>query len=169
MRYLIALTLTLAAVGAVALADCRVVQIRSHRAATVVVDHHAAYSYYSAPYSVGYAPDLTEVVKLLLEDNKQMREALIQQLRAAPGAVLPSKESPIGLRTLQTRCATCHDATVAKAKGGGKTLFDAKGFLDTPENVGAVVSAIREGRMPKGGKMSPEDKYETLFFLAVKE
>jgi mono/diheme cytochrome c family protein len=161
--------------------DCRIVPIRhNYRAAAVVVDHHAAYSHYAAPYSIGYAPDLTEIVKLLIEDNKQMREALVLQLKAGGGPVtLPLKATRHpGLATMENRCAKCHTDGSAK---GGFTMFTRAGeFIDTPIVKEKAFLAINgdpennvEPTMPKDGKlaeglrMPPMEVLRSTQFLTV--
>lgn len=168
MKFVGALVLLLAACVVGSASSCRVVRV-------VAADHHhvapviATYAAYPT-YSVGYAPDLTEVVKALIEDNKAMREQLIQALRAGPGGLtLPLKaEVHPGLRVMQTRCASCHDETIAKAKGGGNVLFKGGEWLDVGDNLDRAASALEAGTMPKGGTLSAQEKFDVLRFLVLK-
>jgi hypothetical protein len=100
----------------------------------------------------------------LIEDNKQMREALILQLKAGGGPVtLPLKAASRGDEFMRNDCAKCHDGD---AKNGGKrVLFKDGVFIRTPENVADAHTAIKEGRMPKGRKWGFEEKYESLSSL----
>lgn len=177
MKY-IALAILALAVGAVALADCRVVQIRAvrhHVAPVVAVEAHAAYSYYPS-YSVGYAPDLTEIVKALIEDNKQMREALIQQLRAGPGApIMPLVKRHPGLDAMNAKCASCH-STETKAKGNGVAFLNAGQYVGDAAMDGKIAEQLDPDqpggpRMPKGsgGKITDRENLSIHRFITVKE
>lgn len=170
-----ALTICLAVNVPADASGCRVVQARA-------IVHHdyvaPVVSYYQplAAYSVGYQPDLTEALRLLIEDNRAareenrlMQERLIQALTTGGGA-LPLKAAPPhpGARVMATRCASCHEEAVAKGKGGGNVLFRGGIFIDEGDNLDRAVQQIDSGKMPKGGKLSDKESFDVLRYLVLK-
>lgn len=71
----------------------------------------------------------------------------------------PSKEHP-GLTFLQRSCVSCHDASVAKAKGGGRAFFDGGRLLTTltGEQRLEIFAAVYSGRMPRGSAKQATDE-----------
>jgi len=126
---------------------------------------------YQAGYGGGYGGN-DDVGKAILEELKAIR-AEQQAIRAALGGGGPLLKAnaavPKGISILANRCATCHDASVAKVKGGDFSLFRGGVFIDEGENAGRVITEVDSGRMPKGGKLSDLDKYEILKFLTVRD
>jgi hypothetical protein len=114
-------------------------------------------------------------VKTLIEENKAMRQDLIQAIKAGVGpGVLPLRATAphSGATVLQARCASCHDEPVAKAKGKGIVLFK-NGLLLEEGNTDRIVSAITpdgsgEVLMPPGKKLEAQEERDVLRFLLVK-
>lgn len=166
-------------IGQADASGCRVVTVRAAASYHAPYVAPAAVAYYQpvAAYSVGYQPDLTEAIKLLIEDNRSareenrlMQERLIQALTTGGGGPMPLKAGPPhpGSRVMATRCATCHDETTAKAKGGGNVLFRGGVFIDDGDNLDRAVQEIDSGRMPKGGKLTDKEAFDALRFLVLK-
>lgn len=125
-------------------------------------------------YSLGYQPDLSAIAANLerLATIQETQQQILQHVIQNGGG--PQKqqapEHP-GVGLLRQDCASCHDATVAKAKGRGVVLFE-RGILvaDSPEAIKAIKDEIRSGRMPKNQKWDFERKYVAADFLdAFKE
>jgi hypothetical protein len=176
MKTLSALILLLALAFVAEGSNCRVVQRQSYGHAVYQQQYHHAAQVVAYPaYSVGYAPDLTDIVKTLIEENKAMRQDLIQAIKAGVGpGVLPLRASAphSGATVLQARCASCHDEPVAKAKGKGIVLFRG-GVLIEEGNTDRIVSAITpdgsgEVLMPPGKKLEAQEERDVLRFLLVK-
>jgi hypothetical protein len=155
--------------------NCRVVTVRQHHYAPSYQHHAAAVvvPYYAPSYSVGYngSEELAGIVKALIEDNKAMRQDLIQAIKAGPGvapALLPLKSRPPGLEIMAAKCATCHDEATAKAKGGGHLLFKSGEFIDQGDNLSRAVEEMDSGRMPRGGKLTDAEKYQVLSALVIR-
>jgi hypothetical protein len=156
--------------------NCRVVTVRQNYHAPAYQHHAAAVvvPYYAPSYSVGYngSEELAGIVKALIEDNKAMRQDLIQAIKAgpgvAPGTLLPLKARPPGLEIMAAKCATCHDESTAKAKGGGHLLFRGGEFIDQGDNLSRAVEEMDSGRMPRGGKLSDAEKYAVLSSLVIR-
>mgnify|MGYP001611770200 CR=1 FL=1 len=145
----------------------RVVSCNQHYQAQVV--NHAAYvatPYYQPIYSIGFQPDVTA----LAEEIKGLRQdflTVVQQLQQGPGQPQALKEHP-GAKLMRQDCARCHDGSVAKSKGRGVILFKDGAFIDTPENVEAVVEQVDSGRMPKDKKWNGEEKYVFLSYHTLR-
>jgi len=159
----------LALTAVCAASNCHVqrVVVQQHYVAPVV----AVQQYYPA-YSIGYTPagELAEAVKLLIEDNRQMRSELIQAYKAnIGGGPIPLKAEALKHPAAQASCVTCHDASVSKAKGDGFTFYKDGILLDTPENVGRMVEAVTEkGTMPRGVKWGAQEKLDFLRSVVVR-
>lgn len=168
MRYIGSLLCILALGTFAAASNCHVqrVVVRQHYVAPIVAHDYL-------PYAIGYNPanEQLEAFKFFLDKYDQRTEQLIQALKTAPGKpgeLLPIKATHPGELVMAQKCAVCHDETTAKAKGGNKVYFKAGAFLDSPENVSAVIgAAIEDGSMPKGGKLSAEEKLDLMRRLVV--
>ena len=138
--------------------------------AIAIQDHHDR-----DEYRVRYNPagEQLEAFKFLFEKYDARTNELIQAIKANPGTggtgpLLPLKAAHPGDLVMANRCAVCHDETTAKAKGNGKVYFKGGAFLDSPENVNAVIgAAIEDGSMPKGGKLTAEEKLDLMRRLVV--
>lgn len=127
-------------------------------------------------YSVGYSADANTALQIenlrlkneILESRVQQLQQLQQRPLTSPHGEVPlpppnlekkkeSNEHP-GLSYLQRTCVQCHDASVAKAKGGGQAFFDGGVLLKTltAEQRLAMLTALYSGRMPKGGKAATD-------------
>ena len=126
---------------------------------------------YQAGYGGGYGGD--EVGKAILEELKALR-AETQAMRAALGAggatkaFAPTAIHP-GLSVLRNSCAKCHDANVAAVKGGKNVFFKDGEFIDEGDNVSRCIQAIDDGSMPRGSKMSADEKYQALKYWTVRQ
>lgn len=157
--------LTLATIGLASNCHVQRVVVRQQYVAPV-----AAHDY--LPYAIGYNPasEQLEAFKFFLDKYDQRTDQLIQALKVAPGGgpLLPLKAAHPGDLVMANRCAVCHDETTAKAKGGGKVYFKGGAFIDSPENVNAVIgAAIEDASMPKGGKLTAEEKLDLMRRLVV--
>ena len=144
-------------------ADCRRVVRVQHVAAIVEVAPVVAAVFTPVPvavpaYSVGYADhagiqQLAQEVQLLRQQLQQMQT----QAQAQPQKLPATAEHP-GSVFLKKSCVACHDASVAKAKGGGQIFFNAGNLMNlSAEQKLAIAAAVYSGRMPKGGKATDED------------
>lgn len=166
--------LSLAAFAAASNCHVRPVILKStgygHRVQAIEVNDHHDYD-----YRISYAPDLSEVVKILVdelrterEENRAWKAQFLKAGGVGGGPLLPLKAAHPGDLVMANRCAVCHDETTAKAKGGGKTYFKGGAFIDSPENVSAVIgAAIEDASMPKGGKLTAEEKLDLMRRLVV--
>jgi cytochrome c553 len=59
-------------------------------------------------------------------------------------------------------CAACHEAAVAKAKGGGHIFFKGDKVTMTPEQRGQAIEETSVGRMPKDQKIAPEARLKII-------
>lgn len=155
-----------------AASNCHVQRIlipSRHVAPVIAIQDHHNYDEYRVRYNP--SGDQLEAFKLFIEKYDARTNELIQAIKANPGtggALLPIKAAHPGDLVMANRCATCHDETTAKAKGGGKVYFRAGAFIDSPENVSAVIgAAIEDGTMPKGGKLSDTEKLDLMRRLVV--
>lgn len=79
-----------------------------------------------------------------------------------------------GLSLLQNRCASCHEAKSAAAKGGGFTMFDGAALAPlTREQRFETLKQVGEGRMPKRGdgrQPLADSEYELVaqFIMSLK-
>jgi len=159
---------------------CVVRQRVIHHQAAVVVEPVVAAVY--APvvavpaYSVGYSSNnlYEENERLKLEIKVQRLELQIQRL-TTPSPVQPQiqpqqlpapqpqPQAQVGehpaVGIMRANCASCHEANVAKGKGGGFVLFQGQALAKLScEQTLAMVFAVHDGDMPKGGKaLSNED------------
>lgn len=85
-------------------------------------------------------------------------EAENAHLRSSPRAEAPSAqraEAPRG--GLVQHCARCHDAAVAKEKGGDRIYFKDGALLELSDTeVLGMYRQVLAGKMPKGDKLSDE-------------
>lgn len=122
---------------------CRVVVGHRVVAPVVVTPVAVAVPVYSAVYG---GPD--QGVQQLLAEVQKLRQE-VQQFRGPE--VLPAKAS-----LLQQRCAACHTAGSEKGKFA---LFDKGGRAAlTPEQLGDALGAVVSGAMPKGVKVTAEER-----------
>lgn len=160
-------------------ADC-VVRRRAVVQRQVVVQHavHVAQAAVVAPvvaqfvpvavpaYYAGYQP-AAQVAQAEVEALRKEVAELRALLNHSPGLSpkrgeekpKPAAEHP-GLAVLKGKCASCHDAGVAKAKGNGLVLFEEEGQLSalSAEKLLAVTREVYQGRMPKGtGKLTDDE------------
>lgn len=153
-------------------AQCRTFPLRSHDYYQPVYRHYeAVYQPYSL--SIGYQPDSTELLGKLFEAYKAKSEehaALLERM-ALSGGTLPlklEKEHP-GLSIARTDCASCHSAEDRGAKGGKHVFFTAGKLTATDEQVGEMIAAVEDGRMPKGRKWADKEKSQFLFWIVRSE
>lgn len=169
IRVISAILLCLALAFVAEASSCRVVAVRGHHVQNVI--HHAGVQHHAAAivqplYSIGYQPDLSEVVKELIQDNKAMREQLIQALKA-PSTIAPGGE-PLPLKAggappAQASCVSCHNEAVAKAKGGGEVFYREGVLIENQANVDRMLDAVTETQsMPRGKKWSAQDQLDFI-------
>ncbi len=97
-------------------------------------------------------------LRLKVESLEQTRQPVRQQLRDEPAL----KTSDL----LGTKCAACHSPGSAEAKGGGLTMFDSLGKLSlTEEQKLDAIGQVASGKMPKGTKLSGENKRQAIDLL----
>lgn len=117
----------------------------------------------AAPY-VAPAP-LTSPCDEKIASLKAELAEMRKMLQAPEPPRLPQKEQqevPRGKSVYSARCAGCHDASAAKAKGGGTILFQNDVALPLPAEIAEkCVHEMKADHMPKNGKLSAKD------FMAV--
>jgi mono/diheme cytochrome c family protein len=168
MKYIATLIILAAACLAGSASDCR-------RPTSFYTPLHAP-SYYTPlvatyqtvtypTYAVGYSPDLTETVNKLIDHNKWLVEKVLERERS-DSPKLKAASSP-GLAVLTTNCATCHDASLAKVKGGGNAFFRSGEVVDEGDNVDRMVEAIGSGKMGSRSlpTLTPEQRLAGMHFL----
>lgn len=112
------------------------------------------YREYLVPaYQTGYSPS-DDLLKQILTELRALREEMKQAgfSRSLPATDLAS--------ILRNRCASCHQDPVALTKGDGIILVEKDGspsVLSVVERR-AIVRVIDDGSMPKGSKLSAEEK-----------
>lgn len=93
-----------------------------------------------------------------------------------PGFAMPRADAPEQIATLpntandlqhvalaKQSCASCHDSSVSNAKGGKFTLFAGGKLANlSPDDLGEIIARVASGDMPKGGKMSAEDRLKLI-------
>lgn len=148
-----------------------VVVVEPVLAATFVPVAVAVPQYSVGPYATGYAPTATpspELDALKAEITKLQKQ--IEALKAKPPIEGPPKlpraepepeaeaaapTSPVAAVTnlFAAKCAACHAAATADAKGGGLHLLKADGSLAAlnDKQVRKITSDIYSKRMPKKG------------------
>lgn len=120
--------------------------------ADVVVAAVAAVAYvptYGATYNASQADEVNgEILRQLLEVMRRIEAKLDQQAQRPPVTV-PSQAVDAG-KLMAARCAGCHQANVAKSKGGELVLIEDTGKLpafSVPEQR-LVKRVIDTGAMP---------------------
>ncbi len=135
--------------------------VRQHAApvalAAVFVPVLAVAPAYTASYGADPTAALAAELQKLREEVQQFRGQGLTQ--PAPSQPAP-REVPAAAAGVQTACASCHTGAAAK---GGFVLFDDKGRAKlTDEQVGDAVQAVLKGDMPRGKKLSADEKLVTL-------
>lgn len=148
-------------------ADCRA-RVSYYRAPAVVyvppVLQYQQPPYYVASYS-GLTASTEAVLARRFDILGQKLDAFTQRLEQAlqQGQANPQQATVHpGATYLGNSCVKCHDAQVAKAKGGGHTFFNLNQFIGTPEQQWAISKAIRTGTMPKGGPKASNEEYDVV-------
>jgi mono/diheme cytochrome c family protein len=139
----------------------------------------AAYVPVQVPvYSVSYGSHASDERLASLEKKF---DALVEALKApqqpAPqpqNPTMPKAEGGKGLSLLQTHCAACHDATIARAKGADFAIFSGGAMVKlSHKEIVKVLAEIRTNRMPKGTTKLTDEEYshvaEYLESIALKE
>lgn len=121
---------------------------------------------FAVGYAPAYAPPTAPVVQQQTAAPCDVKvsalEAKLLALESrlsvgAPPPVLP-QTLPITASLIVGKCAACHDATIAAAKGKGLALTSQGHSLKFDDKTyGSVLRAVSAGTMPKGGKLIPED------------
>ena len=159
--------------------SCAPVVTTHHGAPGTLLGHDAAYTYYpDHGYArVGYsAPDKDEVVKAK-DETIRAKDELIAYLKASlagGGSIPPSLKAALappspGLGVLVANCASCHDALVAKSKGGDLPWLKDGRFVDEGENLSLVMAALKTGKMGARDlpKIDDGKKLAAVFFLTT--
>jgi hypothetical protein len=151
-----------------------------------VVSYVAPAPVYAPPtyplYIAAYYQDDAEIRVLKAElraTNAELRALRAEMLRGLPrfrpepgngngdeGGVLPGKasrerERPETSASL-TMCAACHEAAVAKTKGGGHSFFKKGEPTFTPEQRGQAIEEVSTRRMPKGMQIADADRLRII-------
>jgi hypothetical protein len=127
-------------------------------------------TYYQPIYQVGYQPDFTALATAALANIEEIK-ALREDFRAFQQNGLQPQRSQVehpAVRLMRQDCAVCHDRSVAKSKGSGYVFFDNGVFIESQENLEAVLDAVDKGRMPKNKKWSGDEKYTFLSYHTLK-
>lgn len=124
----------------------------------------ADYGYHAA-YSVGYAPDSTDVLKAFHDDAIKAKDETIATLKAAlaSGAVPPElraamKPAHPGISLIGSTCMSCHSASDGARKGGKHVMWEGDAFVGTGKQLEECRNKIEDGSMPPGTKWSWEQK-----------
>lgn len=140
----------------------------------------ATYNYgYGYGYGVGYNNNYNnnqdtqiELLKLKLELEK-IKLSVVQATRpnvipSAPQVGLPQVGQ--AAQILAQKCGSCHDDSVAKAKGGGFVLSQGGQLLKLDLATQAkMMKEVYSGRMPKNGKLTDEEVGSIFGYLDSRE
>ena len=100
------------------------------------------------------------------DDKLKGLEAKIAALESKLGGGIPPNAQPstapvpvtVAAKVFVAKCAGCHDASAAAAKGKNLTLFkDGAPVAWNAELTGKVLKEVAKGTMPKGGKLAQEE------------
>jgi mono/diheme cytochrome c family protein len=112
-----------------------------------------------------------------LNDKYELRIAQLEAMvgKAEPAASLAgtSRETPLppaplntpnpGLGVFVGKCANCHEAAVAAAKGGGRTLFDGNNPRHLDDKAGmAILRNTYHAKMPKDAAPLTDQEFSDL-------
>jgi mono/diheme cytochrome c family protein len=170
-------------------ANCRTRVVVQHQA---VVHHAAVVQQVVAPIAVAaYVPVQVPVYSVSygshasderLASLEKKFDALVEALKAPQQPQQPTPQNPTmpkaeggkGLSLLQTHCAACHDATIARAKGADFAIFSSGAMVKlSSKEIVKVLAEIRTNRMPKGTTKLTDEEYshvaEYLESIALKE
>lgn len=102
------------------------------------------------------------------DDKLKGLEAKIAALESKLGGGVPpnalpnTAPAPVVAKVFVAKCAGCHDASTAAAKGKNLTLFkDGAPIAWNAELTGKVLKEVAKGTMPKGGKLA-QDEFASL-------
>lgn len=165
MKHLLAIIALLGLCFAVE-ADCRRV-IRVQHAAVIVEPVIAAVFQPIAVAVPSYSVGLSQQTdSALLERLDRIAAALERgggQRLEQQAAIHP------GQAFLQKSCVACHDASVAKAKGGGNAFFNGGQLVALSDKQKLEMTmAVYQQRMPRGGKATDEDVAALVSFFDSK-
>jgi len=103
---------------------------------------------------------LQDEVARLRQELEECRKQLTAVRPQAKGeAAAPQAAVPPHLAIFTARCAACHEAKVARAKGNGFVLLEGNRLarLDARQ-VNRIVARVYSGKMPKGGPPLSDDE-----------
>lgn len=83
------------------------------------------------------------------DETLRAKDETIALLKGSGGGPLALK-APVaspGLAAFNVKCASCHDASVSKAKGNGNALFRDGQLVDEGDNVERIFAALDTGKM----------------------
>jgi mono/diheme cytochrome c family protein len=103
---------------------------------------------------------LQDEVGRLRKDLEECRKQLsAARPQGKPEARAPQAAVPQHLAIFTARCAACHEAKAARAKGDGFVLLEGTrlAFLDARQ-VNRIVAQVYTGKMPKGGPPLSDDE-----------
>lgn len=149
-------------------APCNVVQ----HAQNVVVKKHVVSAFatgYGAVVLQQVAPAQYYTVGAAVQEEalaERISRLVAKKLEAKGALRMHQPESPLGLSVLQAKCAKCHTPDSKPViTAGAPALFDAAGnFVATQQEIGSLVTAVRNGLMPP----PPAEPLSDDDFLAIK-
>jgi mono/diheme cytochrome c family protein len=123
-----------------------------------------------AAYSASYTPPTDPAIVKAIADLGTRLDRLEKAGTPSPPGSAPMPKADVadaGALKFAVNCASCHDAAVSKAKGGGVTLFKDGAEADISCDLALLaVGAIADGTMPRGKKLPEEDGPDILSHLA---
>jgi hypothetical protein len=160
MNRLLFTTITAAVLALCAAAtagDCHhffpVKQVVQHHAQAVVVPHVAQVVYPQVYYQAGQAIEAEAIAEKAAVRALAKFTAYQQQAARSPAVATPPPVPAAELNIVAEKCGSCHSGPAPKA---GLTLDGV-----TPVPCASVLESLRQikdDKMPKGGKLSPEEK-----------
>jgi len=124
---------------------------------------------YTASYSAGYTQQHDESTKAIVEALGRIEQRLIAiETKINVSAATGSTGGAVHYKLMLTHCASCHEASVAKAKGGNNAFISGTKLREfTPEDLGAIIKQVSSGKMPKGGKMTEQERLQMIGSLTA--
>lgn len=134
--------------------------------APVVLKQVTPYAYYSVGYAIQEQALVERAKRDVRAEFKQEIATLKELLRQQQGLMPVQPEVPLGLAVLRRSCVKCHTPESKPViASGAPILFDADGNLTaTPEQIGSIRTAVKQGIMPP----APAEPLSDDDYLAVK-
>lgn len=135
--------------------------------AAVVLQQAAPYTYWTVGQSVQENSQLAvyraENLKIIREEFQQLRKELLRSNVPAD----PEAQKALGLQVLEQNCSKCHTVgSKAVVDKEAPVFWDAdKNFVATPEQMGGIKVAVKNGIMPP----TPAQPLSDDDYLAIKQ